>query len=1170
MTLKHSESGRSLLETLAVLVIIAILLLASILAYELVVHKYKKDQTVKSISELAVRYKLQPISGEDIKIKDVYPEAERADAMNMRTMDTPTGRVQLKASSTTSFSVVVNDVLEDTCKSTLENGVYDAVFAPNINENLLNSLHIRKKSNTDIIVLGKDFLNGLERNQKEEVLESICGGDLSKFSLAFGGRCSEMGYAYHYKGQCWHCPEGEVEITVNGKTQCCPKENINDCGVCEADSAGHQFKYCRESDHTNCTYESFCDTTLKQCVECVNDGDECCGDNEGKFCSNKHCCPEGRVWGGTKCVCPDDTETCGTNCCSEATPNCVISGANETCCETDGKDGKACNKDDCCESGSCIDKKCCPKDRVYEKDDANHCCSQDLVGGVCPDCPNGCNFNNTCYPVGQVVDCGKCKADGSIEEDTTKSKNCHKCNTTTWQWEVDTTQNGKAISTDANNCGKCNAEGSGLVEESTNGNVCQTCSKGPNWILGWTNSVKQNVVATKSGEKCCKNDGSEGSDCSDDSACCVSWLICASDKKCHECDTDEDCEGTKVCDPEKKCVDPDPVCVTLKETKKTINGKQVSFYELPSNCTGNTCSGCFKSTLREAPYYYTCTKGTKGYECSLGDSAEGGKTFCGYCKDGNLGIDDCSGYCIPDHCGTMDQKYVAEHQGDTLTDDHPAFDSGRSPSTYGTNILTYGLKAQHKVGRGCTVHRKSDGVSYYCTKADRSGYDYMCAKGGTTQIAFYSKIWGYHSWGYPTSSNCPMITEDASAGARDVTRGEYAQVSGHIWGCKIYRKRRYSDGTYSNEYAGPLYCTESVRRHKLTSTSSWYCQTEQTEEDKQSVCHEEGQKASCSTTQADGSYTGGKQSFKDNVCEWQEKCYPTCFDKNSEGYSILHKIQAVHPDFASDNGKDGICRDTVIDSVENVAFKGTTCDGKTKGCCWNDRLAKDNTTCCGTNIWPDKNGGCTLCHYHWECQASGLGNVCSDGNGCNNGKRCDEGHCCPSAKPYWNGKKCVECLQDSDCGGTKYCGDDGTCKQTEQVSVSYYCNTFNQGIPHWKGKTCTMTFTFPRASGRYQVISGSANLSGSVQFGWCSTRSRDFSIGPGTVFNFGNSTFTGYSGADYHDAGCYQQHGQNFVAQITRNTSAKTLTVQITSGTHINGSVSVSASADSKIRVKPL
>ena len=115
MPSKRTEFGRSLVETLAVLVVIAILLLAGLAGYNFTIHKYKKDQTVKAISELAVRYKLHPISKTgSIEVKSIYPEADRADAVNMKTADTDTGRVRLEVSEDNSyFAVVVNNILDD-------------------------------------------------------------------------------------------------------------------------------------------------------------------------------------------------------------------------------------------------------------------------------------------------------------------------------------------------------------------------------------------------------------------------------------------------------------------------------------------------------------------------------------------------------------------------------------------------------------------------------------------------------------------------------------------------------------------------------------------------------------------------------------------------------------------------------------------------------------------------------------------------------------------------------------------------------------------------------------------------------------------------------------------------------------------------------------------------
>ena len=68
------ESGRTLLETLAVLVVMAILILGSVTGYDFVIKKYRENETVKAVSELAVRYKLRPVKGNGkfVQIKDIF------------------------------------------------------------------------------------------------------------------------------------------------------------------------------------------------------------------------------------------------------------------------------------------------------------------------------------------------------------------------------------------------------------------------------------------------------------------------------------------------------------------------------------------------------------------------------------------------------------------------------------------------------------------------------------------------------------------------------------------------------------------------------------------------------------------------------------------------------------------------------------------------------------------------------------------------------------------------------------------------------------------------------------------------------------------------------------------------------------------------------------------
>ena len=192
MQMKKSESGRSLVEVLAVLAIIALLMLASILGYDFMMKRWRRQETVKEITELAVRYKLHPVKGNDnkIKIQAVYPEAELANATEMKTPDTPAGRVSIqRVEETTSFSVVVNNSLSDSCRSLLLEGNYDAVLAE------VGDFDVRN----DYIVLGRDFVKNWTKEageavglkvDREKLIQDLCGKDkVHTAALVFGDRC---------------------------------------------------------------------------------------------------------------------------------------------------------------------------------------------------------------------------------------------------------------------------------------------------------------------------------------------------------------------------------------------------------------------------------------------------------------------------------------------------------------------------------------------------------------------------------------------------------------------------------------------------------------------------------------------------------------------------------------------------------------------------------------------------------------------------------------------------------------------------------------------------------------------------------------------------------------------------------------------------------------------
>ena len=131
--MKKTESGRTLLETLMVLVIVGLILAMSVGLYSFVVKRWRKQETVKQISELGVRYKARPIrvagSEQQIEVKKIYPEATRANVNAIRTPDNLDSKVSVYAqSSGNSFVISAESIKQDSCISMLRNGQYEAAL----------------------------------------------------------------------------------------------------------------------------------------------------------------------------------------------------------------------------------------------------------------------------------------------------------------------------------------------------------------------------------------------------------------------------------------------------------------------------------------------------------------------------------------------------------------------------------------------------------------------------------------------------------------------------------------------------------------------------------------------------------------------------------------------------------------------------------------------------------------------------------------------------------------------------------------------------------------------------------------------------------------------------------------------------------------------------------
>ena len=525
----HSQTGRSLLETICVLVVIAILLLASIIGYDVIMRHWQRQQTVKMVSEIALRYRMRPnrVQG-PVEMRPIYPEGDRLDSYTVKTADN--GAVHIKVEDISGFSVIVNQVLDDTCEAILEKGAYDAVLTDpdwlislggDEVQRLINYLGLDiELSEGEQLALGRIYLNKLETDQKKAIIGKICepndawpsarprgsnGRRTETATFVLEGNCPESNFSFWYDGKCHTCRKNEVKDKAG---VCCARADLNECGYCQS-SPVTAATYCIQNPgSTICPINLICETVSKTCVECLNDGDRCCGDKSDLFCSHHHCCPPEKEWDGRWCSCPTGKEPCGDSCCLN-TESCVQSGTGDAkktaCCAYDGSLKTLCSTNDCCESGNCTaegrccpagqdeytagDDQCCVSTRAYTTaTNKRKCCGVDLVNGHCPDeCGDGCMLDDgSCIDEGDTVGvCGIC-SDGEIIANTSVGTICQQCNTT-------------------------------------------------DWTLVWKDSTKRTVVTRDEKQTCCANNGSEKSSCVSED-CCTSG-ICTNGHCCPDSHT---------------------------------------------------------------------------------------------------------------------------------------------------------------------------------------------------------------------------------------------------------------------------------------------------------------------------------------------------------------------------------------------------------------------------------------------------------------------------------------------------------------------------------------------------------------------------------------------------------------------------------------------------------
>ncbi len=365
------ESGRSLLEMLAVLAIVAILIIASLSVFNGLYKYYQRKDTVKQMNTIVTHYrsdKLVRRRNGKILLKDIVPGATEN---TLKATDG--GEFILEDGGRSTFVVIKKADDGLSCQDIVAEGNYDVVGYGNTEEGFLapEKTYSVKGAKTQ--------------------LEVICNPENYQYFYYNKDRSADKDDPNPkpiVNGEIADCPnEGEIK-DKNGK--CC-QAGAMDCGICggcktlnKYCASGDTCVECLEDGH--CPEGQFCEDY--QCVQCKDVGKPCpiTSWRANTYCNSQHeceTCDDCQSWNGYSCV--DDAKkalnaTCTKNCECES-GNCQDGKCQEATCVHGTTYGAECSLGCACDSASgfvCRNNKCdCPAGKVWDAD-ANSC-----VNGSC-------------------------------------------------------------------------------------------------------------------------------------------------------------------------------------------------------------------------------------------------------------------------------------------------------------------------------------------------------------------------------------------------------------------------------------------------------------------------------------------------------------------------------------------------------------------------------------------------------------------------------------------------------------------------------------------------------------------------------------------------------------------------------------------------------------------
>jgi len=370
---RKPESGRSMTETIAVLVIIAILTIASLGGFSYLMTTVRRRQTIDQVSAVALGMRSGNLAqryaeNQQIPVKTIVRGLKTEDKVAYLPDD------ESSFIAVTSFGVntymLELQVTPGTCEELLTK-LSDPQRTPLSVDvvGLASGCDDAKGSCTSVSPTLAQIIGNVEEGRKSARIQKECSTS-PRIGLVWG--CTKEN-PYFHNGRCYRCPPGQVE-DLNGN--CCPLSRFDkETRLCRACSPG----FVLDRDNNCCPLPRF-----------VSESGICCHvagqttDKEERCCAPSKIDPETGLCNGQKaCAADEEWDVVKEECCPAANWDPVTQTCPDDCSlSCDASKHKVANYTDCvcqCEPG-------------YREDRFGRCCEANLFdeeNQVCPSpCPN--------------------------------------------------------------------------------------------------------------------------------------------------------------------------------------------------------------------------------------------------------------------------------------------------------------------------------------------------------------------------------------------------------------------------------------------------------------------------------------------------------------------------------------------------------------------------------------------------------------------------------------------------------------------------------------------------------------------------------------------------------------------------------------------------------------